>query len=174
MAAMRWITAGGLMVALLAVRGETLPAPREWPSLTVLGILLLGFGNGAVVWAEQTVPSGLTAVLVATSPFWMAGIEAMMPDGERVHSRRLVGLLLGFAGIVFLVWPELRRTGGDRFPIGVAASQIACIGWAIGSSYAKRRHHDENVLASAAYQMLFGGLVLLLASAALGEPARLA
>src|SRR3954469_16302225 len=76
MAAARWIVAGGVLAAALAARGETLPAPRQWPGLTLLGILLLGFGNGAVVWAEQTVPSGLTAVLVATVPFWMVGIEA--------------------------------------------------------------------------------------------------
>src|SRR5438270_10508286 len=107
MAAMRWIAAGGLMVALLKLRGERLPARREWPSLALLGILLLGFGNGAVVWAEQTVPSGLTAVLVATSPFWMVGIEALMPTGEPISTRRLLGLVIGFGGIVMLVWPEI-------------------------------------------------------------------
>ena len=63
-------------------------ARREWPALPLLGVLLLGFGNGAVVWAEQTVPSGLTAVLVATSPFWMVGIDALMSDGERLTLRR--------------------------------------------------------------------------------------
>ena len=62
-------------------------AAREWPSLAILGILLLGFGNGAVVWAEQTVPSGLTAVLVATSPFWMVGFDALMPPVRQVTLR---------------------------------------------------------------------------------------
>src|SRR6185369_2008712 len=137
MAAMRWIAAGGLMIALLAVRRETLPAPREWPALAILGILLLGFGNGAVVWAEQTVPSGLTAVLVATSPFWMVGIEALTANGEPITARRLLGLVVGFAGIVLLVWPEISfGAGGRAFLGGVIAAQIACIGWAIGSSYA--------------------------------------
>jgi drug/metabolite transporter (DMT)-like permease len=179
MAAMRWIMAGGLMVALLALRGETLPAPRQWPSLALLGILLLGFGNGAVVWAEQTVPSGLTAVLVATSPFWMVGIEAMMIRGERITVRRLLGLIVGFAGIVMLVWPEISVGGGGRaFLGGVIAAQIACIGWAIGSSYARQRGRGtasaENVLATAAFEMLFGGIALLLVALALHEQARLA
>ena len=76
MASARWIVAGTVLIAVLAARGEKLPGPRQWPALTMLGILLLGFGNGAVVWAELTVPSGLTAVLVATVPFWMVGIDA--------------------------------------------------------------------------------------------------
>jgi drug/metabolite transporter (DMT)-like permease len=178
MAAIRWITAGSLLAAALAARGERLPAPRAWPSLVVLGVLLLGFGNGAVVWAEQTVPSGLTAVLVATSPFWMVGIDACMPDGERLTLRRVAGLMIGFGGIVMLVWPEIQLgETGRAFLGGVIAAQVACVGWAIGSSYARRRGHrqakDENVLATAAFEMLFGGVFLLVAGLARGEASRL-
>jgi drug/metabolite transporter (DMT)-like permease len=177
MAAMRWIAAGSLLIAVLAVRGERMPARREWPALATLGILLLGFGNGAVVWAEQTVPSGLTAVLVATAPFWMVGIEALMKDGEAITRRRLLGLLVGFAGIVMLVWPELRFDGGGGFLAGVIATQIACVGWAAGSSYARKRGRGsasgENVLVTAAFEMLFGGIALLIVSLTLHETARL-
>jgi drug/metabolite transporter (DMT)-like permease len=178
MAAIRWIVAGGLLIAALKLRGEPLPDRREWPVLTVLGILLLGFGNGAVVWAELTVPSGLTAVLVATSPFWMVGIDATMPAGDRLTLRRTLGLLIGFGGIVMLVWPEIRvGEGGRAFLGGVISAQVACIGWAIGSSYARKRgrgeRKDENVLATAAFEMLFGGIALLLVSLALGEASRL-
>jgi drug/metabolite transporter (DMT)-like permease len=179
MAAMRWIAAGGLLIAVLALRGEKLPAPRQWPSLAILGILLLGFGNGAVVWAELTVPSGLTAVLVATAPFWMVGIDALMPAGEPITLRRMLGLVVGFGGIVMLVWPEIHLDGGGRgFLGGVVSAQIACVGWAIGSSYARWRGRghasEENVLATAAFEMLFGGIALLIVSLLLGEPARLA
>jgi drug/metabolite transporter (DMT)-like permease len=179
MAAARWIAAGSLLIATLALRGEVLPRRREWPALTLLGVLLLGFGNGAVVWAEQTVPSGLTAVLVATSPFWMVGIDAVMPHGERLTLRRIAGLVTGFAGIVLLVWPEL-QAGATRgaFLAGFVSTQIACLGWATGSSYARSRGRGharhENVLATAAFEMLFGGVVLLAASAAIGEPGRIA
>jgi drug/metabolite transporter (DMT)-like permease len=178
MAAIRWIAAGSLLILLLKLRGERLPARREWPSLAILGILLLGVGNGAVVWAEQTVPSGLTAVLVATSPFWMVGIDALMPGGEALNLRRMLGLMVGFCGIVMLVWPEIRIAGGGRaFLGGVVAAQIACVGWAIGSSYSRKRGRgharDENVLATAACEMLFGGVALLVAALALHETARL-
>ena len=178
MAAIRWIVAGGLLTLLLHLRGERLPARRAWPPLAVLGILLLGFGNGAVVWAEQTVPSGLTAVLVATSPFWMVGIDALMPEGERFTVRRTLGLIVGFCGIVMLVWPEIRVGGSGRaFLGGVVSAQIACVGWAVGSSYARKRGRgharDENVLATAAFEMLFGGIVLLGAALVMHEPSRL-
>jgi len=178
MAALRWIAAGGLLVGVLAIRGERLPRRREWPALALLGVLLLGFGNGAVVWAELTVPSGLTAVLVAMSPFWMVGIDAFMADGQPLTIRRIIGLLVGFAGIVMLVWPEIRvGESGRAFLGGVISTQIACAGWALGSSFARKRGRghasDENVLATAALEMLFGGIVLLIVSLALGEAAHL-
>jgi len=173
MGAFRWIVAGVLIVAILAVRGERLPPVRLWTSLAVLGVLLIGCGNGGVVWAEQTVPSGLTAVLVAMSPFWMVGVEAFMPGGDPLTVRRVAGLLIGFAGIVMLVWPELRVGGARGFMTGVVAAQIACIGWAIGSTYARRHGRDENVLATAAFEMLFGGIVMLGVALVRHEPAAL-
>src|SRR5436309_8784966 len=103
MGGLRYFIAGLLLMAILRTRGDRLPGPRAWPSLAVLGLLLLGFGNGGVVWAEQTVPSGLTAVLVATSPFWMVGLDAVLPGGTRLGARRAAGLVVGFLGIVLLV-----------------------------------------------------------------------
>ena len=116
----------------------------------MLGILLIGCGNGGVVWAEQSVPSGLTAVLVSSTPFWMIGVEQLMPDGERLTLRHVVGLLIGFCGIVVLVWPEIRVSDSRGFFGGVLATQLACVGWALGSVYARRRRKDENVLAGVA------------------------
>jgi drug/metabolite transporter (DMT)-like permease len=136
MAGLRWTFAGGLLAAYMATRGERLPRPRGWGNALVLGFLMLVMGNGGVVWAEQSVPSGLAAVVVASSPFWMAGVEAFRKDGERMTWRTAAGFVLGFLGILLLVWPELWRggTGGHRFVAGVIALQIACLGWSIGSS----------------------------------------
>lgn len=164
MGALRWTTAGAFILGVMKLRGDRMPGRKEWPALAVLGVLLIGFGNGGVVWAEQTLPSGLTAVLVAVIPFWMIAVERFAGDGSRLTSRRLFGLLVGFGGIVLLVWPELEVGEGKGFLFGVLATQVACLGWAIGSSYSRRRRPAENVLAVAAFQMLFGGIAMCFAS----------
>jgi drug/metabolite transporter (DMT)-like permease len=167
MAALRWLASGTIIAVFLKARGERLPGLRAWKTLAVLGLLMLGFGNGGVVWAELTVPSGLTAVLVAASPFWMVGVEAFMRGGERPAARQIAGLVVGFGGIVLLVWPELGVTGagaGGGFLGGVVASQLACLGWAIGSAYSKRHAREDNVLAVVAYEMLFGAAFFFVAA----------
>src|SRR4051812_22331973 len=143
LAGFRYILAGGLMVAVLKARGETMPAPGAWGRLAVLGILLLGFGNGGLVWAEQTIPSGFAALLVAMTPFWMVGIDSLMTGAERLTRLRILGLVIGFAGVLMLVWPEIAAGGGRGFLQGVIAAEIACVGWALGSSYARRRKPEE-------------------------------
>lgn len=169
MAGFRWIVAGAVLIAIFKARGDDLPPWRAWPALGVLGVLLVGLGNGAVVWAEQTVPSGLTAVLVATVPFWMVGTEALAPDGEAVAGRSLLGLAIGFCGILLLMWPAVQTGGNGASVGGLVATQVACAGWAVGSSYARRRGSAENVLVAAAFEMLFGGTALFLAGSLLGE-----
>ena len=169
MTASRWILGGALFTLFLWWRGEKIPPPRDWPALTLLGVLFMGFGNGGVVWAEQSLPSGLTSVLVAAIPFWMVGVERFMPKSEPLTPFRVAGLVVGFSGIVLLLWPELRFGGGYGFGIGVVATQIACLGWAIGSSYSRRRKASESVMAASGLQMLFAGLVILVAALLRGE-----
>jgi drug/metabolite transporter (DMT)-like permease len=109
----------------------------------------------------------------------MVGTDALMPGGDRLTVRRTLGLVVGFFGIVMLVWPEIHvGESGRAFLGGVIAAQIACVGWALGSSYSRKRdrgvaRHD-NVLVTAAFEMLFGGIVLLVAALAIGEAPRLA
>jgi drug/metabolite transporter (DMT)-like permease len=170
MAGLRWTFAGGLLAAYMMSRGERLPRPSAWGHAVLLGFLMLVLGNGGVVWAEMFVPSGLAAVIVASSPFWMAGVEALRSDGERMTRRTAVGLTLGFLGIVVLIWPELAQgPGGRGFVFGVVALQIACLGWSIGSSYSKRHGRSENVFMTTAAQMLAGGVMMLAIGTVRGE-----
>ena len=171
MAAIRWLAAGTIVSVIVWLRGERLPGPRAWPGLALLGLLMIGFGNGLVVYAEQFVPSGLTAVIIATSPFWMVGVEALLPTGERPNRTALAGLAVGFGGIVLLVWPDLVAGGthAAEFTAGLAALQFACAGWAVGSSYSRRHRRGDDVLGATALQMLFGGAQMALVATLLGE-----
>src|SRR3954452_1267281 len=124
---------------------------------------MLVLGNGGGGWAEQHVPSGLAAVVVAASPFWMAGVESFYGDGERMNRWTAGGLILGFSGIVLLIWPELMQggAGGRDFLLGMLSLQVACLGWSVGSSYSKRHARGDNIFAATAAQMLAGGVMML-------------
>jgi drug/metabolite transporter (DMT)-like permease len=132
---------------------------------------MIGLGNGGVVTGETYLSSGLTAVLVATSPFWMVGIDAWLTGGQSLHFRQLSGMAVGFLGIVLLVWPDLSIGGasGRSVLFGVLAVQIACIGWSFASSYSKRHRSSSDVLGAATLQMFFGGVFMMLAGTAMGE-----
>jgi drug/metabolite transporter (DMT)-like permease len=171
MSGMRWIIAGTLLGGYVLLRGERLPSTGAWPGILFLGVTLLVFGNGGVVWAEQYVPSGLAAVLVASSPFWMAGVEAFRSDGEKLTLRTMAGLAVGFCGILLLVWPDLTSgsAAGRGFVAGVISLQIACLGWSIGSSYSRRHARSENILTITAAQMLAGGVMMLALGTIQGE-----
>jgi drug/metabolite transporter (DMT)-like permease len=174
-AGLRWMSAGVIMCAFMLASGRGLPGPRAWAPLIFLGFLMNVIGNGLVVYAEQFVASGLTAVLIATTPFWSALAERLLPNGERFTPRSLIGLGLGFTGIVVLVWPEMTHggAGGHAFVIGVIAIQIACVGWVIGTSFAKRHSLGDDPFRSTALQMVFSGVMLLGAATAHGDWAHL-
>jgi drug/metabolite transporter (DMT)-like permease len=174
-AGLRWMFAGVVMSALMLATGRGLPRPALWGPLVLLGVLMNVMGNGLVVYAQQYVASGLTAVLIATTPFWQALLERTLPGGERFSPRALFGLGLGFSGIVILVWPEITNggAGGRAFVGGVIAIQLACIGWVIGTSYAKRHQLGDSPFRSTALQMVFSGIRLLGAATAHGDWAQL-
>ena len=176
MGGLRYSAAGVGLAALIMMRGRALPALSTWPRLAVLGFFMIGFGNGGVVIGSHWLPSGLTAVLIATSPFWMVSVEAMVSGGQQLHLRQWAGLTVGFLGILVLVWPDL-SSGGEAMRgmlWGVIAVQLACAGWAVGSTYTRRHVMPSDVLGAAAMQMLFGGVFMLIAGTLHGEWVRLA
>jgi drug/metabolite transporter (DMT)-like permease len=172
---LRWTAAGVILIAALRFLREPLPHPRTWGSISVAGFLMIVLGNGGVVWAEQYVASGLTAVVIAVVPFWTVVVEAMLPRGERLTTRTMVGLIVGFAGIIVLVWPELRIDGqnGRLFLAGLVSLQIACLGWALGTAFARRSVTVASPVAASAVQMLLSGLLMTAIGTAMGEWSRL-
>ena len=162
--------AGVAVAIILRMRGVALPARETWGGHALLGLLMIGIGNGCLVWAQQFVPSGVAAVMVSVIPFWMIGVEALMPNGERIRTRQVLGLLLGFGGIILLTRSSL--DGGaptGRFVLGVIMTQLSCIGWAVGSAYAKRHKRDENLFAATAVQIISGGVILMALATVTGE-----
>jgi drug/metabolite transporter (DMT)-like permease len=170
-AGLRFLIAGGLLFFVMSrQQGARLPKGREWFDLGLVGLMLLGVGNGAVVWAELWVPSGMAALLVATSPFWVVGIERLRAGGERVGARGLVGMLVGFAGLGLLVWPQLFGTElNGYFLLGAILIQVGCLSWSAGSVYVKGRPTGVKPLMAAAVQMLIAGVALTLAGTLTGE-----
>lgn len=171
LAGIRWLTAGVLLSLILVSLGRKLPGPRAWGALLLLAVLMNVLGNGLVVWAELYVASGLTAVVIATVPFWSLLIEACLPRGERFSPHAIAGLVIGFVGIIVLVWPELTVGGssGRAFVAGVIALQIACAAWALGTSYTKRHKVGNDPFAASALQMLFSGVMLMSLATLQGE-----
>ncbi len=162
--------AGSILLAVLIIRGTPLPGKRELVDAAVVGIALLSVANGLVAWSEQWIPSSLAALVVATLPFWVMGIEAALPGGEKITFRQILGVLIGFAGLLLLFGPEL-KSGIDRnYLKGIGALLLAPLSWASGTIYAKYRSGvKSNPLRAAALQMMIGGLVLLLIGTALGQ-----
>lgn len=170
----RFVIAGLIMLAIAKLRGEVLPRDRRTlANLALIGLLMVGIGNLSVVWAEQWVPSGIAALLVATAPFWMAMIETFRTGGERLNVQSGVGMLIGFAGVAALVTPG--ATGGGwsiGFLLGALAIQIGGICWQAGSAHGKYNLRHVPLLSSAALQMLFGGVIVAVVGFAVGEAPR--
>ena len=175
MAGARFVIAGGLLLAwTLARRGTSAPTRRDWTTGAISGALLLLGGNGAVVWAEQQVPSGMAALLVAVVPLWMVLLDWMRPGGRRPPVLVFVGLALGLAGLALLVGPgALRGSAGAVAPLGAGILMLGSLSWALGSLYTQRAPRPSSGTAGSGTQMVAGGVFLLLAALLAGEPAQL-
>ncbi len=170
MAGVRFGSAGAALYLWLRARGAPAPTLRQWRETAVIGALLIGGGNGAVSWAEQTVPSGLTALIIALTPLWFVAIE-WMRDAVRPTRMVVAGLVLGLAGMVALIDPT-RIAGPDQIDlVGAGVIVAGTIAWAAGSMYSRTAELPARPLLGTAMQMFTGGLLLLIVSLASGEAA---
>lgn len=169
MAGARFLAAGGLLYVWARGRGAPRPAGARWRDALVVGGLLFLGGNGALVWAQQRVPSGVAAVLVATVPVWMVLLAWLWRGGTRPGGRVLLGLVLGLAGIVLLVGPG-RLAGSSRVdPLGALVLVAGSLSWAAGSLHPAGRRLPTSRFLAPAMQLLAGGLLLLVAGTLRGE-----
>lgn len=168
MAGVRFLVAGPLLYAWAIRRGDRegdRPGLPQWRAAAIVGGALLLLGNGGVVLAEQHIGSGLASLLVATVPLWMVMIARTFLH-ERIGVQEVVGLLLGFAGLVLLVGlPGKEAVSG----LGVGLVVFAALAWASGSMYSRRAPLPRRPLVSTALQMTAGGALLLVVAVARGE-----
>jgi drug/metabolite transporter (DMT)-like permease len=169
MAGARALLAGALLYPILRATGAPRPGAVHWKSATIVGGLLLFAGNGGVSWAEKTVPSNITALMVAAVPLWMNLLEWLRPAGVRPHGAAFAGLAVGFAGVALIVLSKDQH-GQSVVPLaGACVLLVAPFCWALGSIWARHATQTSSALLNIAMQMICGGAIMLLGGAAMGE-----
>jgi drug/metabolite transporter (DMT)-like permease len=169
-AGIRFLISGLILVAWQRATGLPIPTRKQWVSTGIVGTLLLLGGNGLVAWAEQFIPSGIAALIIASVPMFLVVGEAIRPNGVKPNWQGVVGLLIGFAGIFILVGPsEISGSTTKLNPLGVAALLAACLFWATGSMYSKSADLPKSSLMSTGAQMLIGSIGLFIVSLISGE-----
>lgn len=164
----RFVASGIVLYLWRRCAGDPTPCKLEWRNATMIGILLLVGGNGAVVWAARYIPSSLAALLVATCPLWMLLFDFLRPGGEKPGARALTGILVGFLGALLLIGWSADGTSEKSF-IGAVVVVLGSIFWASGSIYGKTAKLPPSPLLITAMEMLTGGAALLLIAFVIGE-----
>jgi drug/metabolite transporter (DMT)-like permease len=166
----RFTVAGMLLLMWGRFRNEPWPnAAVQIRTVAIAGILMFSVGNFSVVWAEQFVPSGMTAVIIATVSLWMIILEALRPGGERLSLAKMLGIAIGLGGVAVLMAPELNGAQNQNALLGQVGLLIGSLAWAAGSIYTRHAPIPRSNTISAGMQMVIGGLLLICLSGLIGE-----
>jgi drug/metabolite transporter (DMT)-like permease len=169
LAAIRFLVAGLVLYGWTIARGERQPTARQWASISLLALLIFAIDYGLVFWAEQRVPSGVTAIMMATISAFMALAEIIFLRTQKLTLRLSVALLIGLGGVAVLVSRSLDLGDAPIDKVGAAALLVGAIAWAIASVFARTQPLPDSKVLSSGAQMLAGGVFLIIISAASGE-----
>jgi drug/metabolite transporter (DMT)-like permease len=159
---LRYTISGTALLLVAYFAKAHLPSGKELFYTALYGVIIIGIGNGCLAFAEVWIPSGLAALFITTSPFWMVGMEALIPGGERLHAPTLLGMLVGLLGTSLLVAPNAIQQGWNGPSLkGFLVLQFGCCGWAFGSILQRRHATTAHPVVSGAVQQLATGLVFL-------------
>jgi drug/metabolite transporter (DMT)-like permease len=169
MTGFRFVAGGLLLYGWSRMRGSSAPRLSHWWPAIILGLLMPAGGTGLVSWAEKTVPSGLTALLVAVTPMWIVLGDWVSPGGRRPTLPVIFGLALGFCGVVMLINPTEIGGSAEIDRLGAFAIVLATMSWAAGSIFSRHADQPDSKVLAAGMQMITGGVGLILASGLAGE-----
>ena len=168
----RFLTAGVILYVWARHRGAASPTRAQWRAASLTGVLLLVCGNGAVIWAEQHIASGIVALIVAIVPLWMVLLDWWRPGGTRPRPPVFFGLALGLAGLALLIGPDAFANGGGQH-VGLWTALVPVLGslfWALGSIVSRYAARPASSPLATGMQMLAGGAAFLVVSALTAEP----
>jgi drug/metabolite transporter (DMT)-like permease len=169
LAGIRFLIAGLLLYGWTLVRGERAPSRRQWGSIALLAFLIFAVDYGLVFWAEQRVPSGITAVMMATIPAFTALAEIVFLRTQKLTLRLAVSLLIGLGGVAVLVSGSLHLGGASVDTLGAVALVVGAVAWSIAAAFTRLLPLPDSRFMSSGAQMLVGGAMLAATSFALGE-----
>ena len=169
LAAMRFLVAGLVLYGWTIARGERPPSGRQWASVSLLAFLIFVLDYGLLFWAVKRVPSGIAAVMMATIPAFMALSEVIFLGTQRLTTHLAVAVLIGLGGVAVVVSPSLALGGAPIERLGALALLVAAMSWSVASAFARTLPLPPSIIMSSGAQMVGGGALLAITSAALGE-----
>ncbi|MDA3860895.1 MAG: EamA family transporter [Melioribacteraceae bacterium] len=170
----RWLIAGPIFLTVLKLRGVPLPTKKDLLPIAITGILLIGLGNGLITFAEQWIPSGLTALLITTIPMLVVLIETLILKKVAFNKTIALGTIVGFGGIIIIFGNNIFLLFEKEYLIGIIAIYSGVIAWSMGTVYSKYIKVNVHPLANAATQMLIGGVFQIIVGLSTGEAERFA
>ncbi len=169
-ASIRFLISGAILFIWRRAAGDAVPTTSNWKSTAIVGTLLLLGGNGLVSLAEKNIPSGIAALVISTSPFWLVLFESMRAGGTKPNWQSILGLVIGFSGVFLLIGPaEITGSRQDLNTASVIMLLIAPFLWSLGSIYARGADMPKSTLMSTGMQMLTGSVSLFIVSVLTGE-----
>lgn len=169
-ASIRFLISGAILFLWRRAAGDAIPTKSNWKSAAIVGTLLLLGGNGLVALAEKNIPSGIAALVISTSPFWLVLFESLRSGGTKPNWQSIIGLVIGFSGVFLLIGPDEITGSGQQFnTFSVILLLIAPFLWSLGSIYARGADMPKSTLISTGMQMLTGSVALFVVSVATGE-----
>lgn len=165
----RYMISGTIMLAFSRARGLYLPKGKELAWACFSGLLTLGVGNGVLVASETMIPSGIAGLIVTISPFWMVGVEALLPGGARLHAPTIAGMAVGLAGAALLFTPDAGTAIDHKLVIGFVLLQFGMAGWSFGSIIQRRKAGKAHPVVAGGVQQMAAGLAMIPVALASGN-----